>query len=389
MDCVFFYLFASLTFLIGGGLWLFNRRITWIEWLGGTAVGFALAGLFHLLAVSGATRDVETWSGQLVQGRHYAAWQEYYEYAVYRTEWYTDTETYTDSDGHTQTRTVMRSRQVFDHWEPTSRWHSDSFGVSSNIDTSYSIDRTFWYGLAERFGGYQSTPGHRSTWEHNSRMIGGDPNDYVTSNRTGYVQPVTKLVRFENKVRATPTTFSYPPVPANIKVFPYPANDNPFASDRLIGTATLVDLLAFDQMNARLGPKKRVNVVMVGLGNRDSMAAQWQEAAWIGGKKNDVVITWGGLNDRPTWVRAFGWTDSKTCLRQLESIVLENGAKTSTLPLIEAEIVRDYRLKDWDKAFAHIRVPAPMWAAYWYFGVAIVAQVGFWWWANLNGMDKK
>lgn len=232
------------------------------------------------------------------------------------------------------------------------------------------------------------TLGDRETGEHNSRMIGGDPNDYVTSNKTGYVQPVTKLVMFENKVRATPTTFSYAPVPVTAKVFPYPVNDNPFSSDRLVGSAAVIDLLTFDQMNARLGPTKRVNVILIGFSDRDSIVAQWQEASYVGGKKNDIVITWGGPNSKPTWVRAFGWTDPKTCLRQLESIVLENGAKTETLPLIEAEIIRDYRLKDWEKSFAHIRVPLPMWAAWWYFGVAIVGQIGFWWWSNRNEFDK-
>ena len=167
-----------------------------------------------------------------------------------------------------------------------------------------------------------------------------------------------------------------------------PASDDAFRSDRLVGTASLLNLTEFDRMNARLGPSKRVNVILVGMGNRDSMAGQWQEAAWYGGKKNDVVITWGGLNTHPTWVRAFGWTDSKTCLRTLESLVLERGMTDVTLPLIETEIRRSYRLKDWDKAFAHIRVPPPAWAVWTYFIVTISAQVGFWYWAHSSEFSK-
>jgi hypothetical protein len=52
------------------------------------------------------------------------------------------------------------------------------------------------------------------------------------------------------------------------------------------------------------------------------------------------------------------------------------------LPLIEQEIRTDYRLKDWDKAFAHISVPAAPWAVWTYFSVMVVAQVIFWIWAD-------
>ena len=238
--------------------------------------------------------------------------------------------------------------------------------------------------MAGKFGGYRQVPGDRHTGEHASRQIDGDRYDYATDNHTGWVEPVTKLVKFENKVKATPTTFSYPKVPSNIQVFPYPNNGNPFSSDRLIGSAAIIGTFAFDQMNARLGPAKKVNVIMVGFGNRDQMAALWQEAAWIGGKKNDVVICYGGSTSKPDWVRAFGWTDAKACLRKLETIVLDNEVRVETLPLIEHTIISDYRLKDWERSFAHIRVPAPMWSLWAYLTVAILFHVSYWWWAQRN-----
>lgn len=387
MDVIWFYLFAVIPAVAGGVIWATGRKVVWGEWVGGSAIGFALAGIFHLLAQSGQTADWETLSGELMHGRHRAAWQEYYEEAIYRTEYYTTTEFYTDSNGKSRTRTVQKSRRVFSHWEPRRRWHKDEFEVSSNIHTTHGIDRALYYKIADSWGGVEPVAGRRRTGEHNSRMIGGDPSDYVTRSK-GYVWPVTSHRRFENKIKATPTTFSFAKVPDGIAVFPYPDNNNPFESNRLLGTAAKsVNRFAFDQMNARLGPKKKVNVILIGFGDRDSMAAHWQEASWVGGKKNDVVICYGGPADKPTWARAFGWTEKKTCLRNLETIVLDNGVSTEVLPRIADAIIEGYVLKDWSK-FDYIRVPAPPWAIWTYLCVAITAQGLFWWWAHHNEFEK-
>lgn len=380
MDIIWFYVFAVIPFLVGGILWATGRNVVWGEWLGGVAIGFVMAGIFHAIAMHGQTSDVETWSGQLTDGRHIARWQEYYEEAVYRTETY---QSGTDSKGNPEYST----RQVFSHWESHKRWHDDQYHVNSNIGTHYEISKDEYYTIAKTWGGVTAVPGKRTTSEHDSKMIGGDPNDYIMSNKTGYLWPVTKRVNFENRIKATPTTFSYAEVPSTMKVFDYPENRNPFMSDRLLGSATLINLFEFDRMNARLGPTKKVNVILVGFGDKDSMMAQWQEAKWIGGKKNDVVICWGGSNKQPAWARAFGWTEKKTCLRQLESIVLENGVTDATLPLIEAEIKSGYTIKDWKK-FDYIKVPAPTWAVVTYILVATTAQALFWWWARANDFTK-
>lgn len=374
MDIIWFYVLAVIPFLVGGLLWYSGKEVNWLEWVAGSLIGFAMAGTFHWIAMDSQTADIETWSGQLIAGRHIPRWHEYYETAVYRTEY----------SGSGKNR---RSYTVFDHWESHTTWHDDEYTIDSNIDTTYEVDLPAFDKIAKTWGGVHAVQGRRSTSAHNSRMIGGDPDDYVTKN-TGFIWPVTKLVKFENRIQATPTTFSYAKVPEKIQVFHYPPNKNSFTSDRLVGSAVVVDTFKFDQMNARLGPTKKVNVIAVGFGTRDSSAAQWQEAAWIGGKKNDIVICFGGLNKSPTWVRAFGWTEKKTCLRQLESIVLDKGFVEETLPLIEAEIRADYVLKDWKK-FDYIRVPAPMWSIWTYISVAGVCQALFWWWARNNEFSKE
>lgn len=366
MDVLTFYILACIPFFVGAGLWLWKHQVVWQEWIGGTVLGFVLAAIMHLLSTLGQTGDVETWSGHVIKAVHYPRWVEEYQQM--------HTTTVSDGRGGSTTITYFTTeyRTHHEHWE-----------AYSNIDSEIGISQAKYHEMVREFG---PSPPERP---NKSGFSSGDRNVYPTYNRTrGELYPVTKLVSFENKIKATPTTFSFPKVPPAIRVYPYPSNNDPWRSDRLIGTAATLDTYLFDQMSARLGPRKKVNLILVGFGNSDSSMAEWQQAAWIGGKKNDVVICWGGLNRSPTWVKAFGWTDKKMCLRALESIILEEGMLNSTLPSIEREIIASYEKKDWDKSFAHIRVPAPMWSIWTYIVLAIAGQTFFWLWAHSNDHSK-
>lgn len=365
MDIIFFYLFACVPVGVGLVLWIKSREVVWQEWVAGSVLGFIMAGIFHLIAAFGQTSDLETWSGHIIKATHHPRWVEEYQQMHTRI---------VGSGNNTSTEVYFTTEY---------RTHGEYWDADTNINSNFRISQDFYNTIADGFGNKGQEVGYKPGFH------GGDRNIYPTINFNSHEKyPVTKLVSFENKVRATPTTFSYAKVPKHIDVYPYPANANPLASNRLLGTAQEVDLLMFDRLNARIGPWKQANLILVGFGDRDSSAAHWQESAWVGGKKNDVVLCWGGPNGKPSWTRAFGWTDSKTLLRNLETIALANGVSTETLPLLEREIERSYKLKDWHGAFAHIKVPAPSWAVVTYFMVATIAQLAFWYLAHANEYRK-
>lgn len=377
------YIIALLPVIGGLFAWIFCKRIALVEWTGAAAVGFLLAGLIHLIALHNMTADVETWSGHIIQAREFSAWKEYYEYAVYRTEYYEEEESYTDSEGRSRTRTVTHSRQVFDHWEPTTRWHDINWACYSNINTSYNINQKSYNWYVDMFKDKHAVPGDRETMEHNSHMIEGDPNDYVADNKTGFISPITKSVYFENRIKAAPSTFSFIQVSKNIPVYDYPANSDPFRSDRLLGEANkAVSLMAFDQMNARLGPKKRVNVILIGFGDMDSSIAEYQKAKYIGGKKNDLILCYGN-----NWARVYGWTENELVKRNLETILLDNQINDAILSLIEKEIEANYVLKDWKK-FDYISIEPPKWAIPVLLIVMFMTQAILWVWFSNNDVDK-
>ena len=388
----FFYLWAIVIAVIDACLWVKSHRVVWWEWAASASLALLLAVIFQFASVSGMTADTETWSGRVTEATHIGAWDEYYEEAIYRTERWTTTETegYTDSAGKRKTRTVTKhhSKRVFDHWDPRRRHHGDEYRGSSDLGY-VNVDADRYRLIVSQWGGEQSYPGDRTTSEHKSRMIGGDPNDYQVVNKNGFITPVQTTKAFENRIKAAPTTFSFPPVPPGVAVFEYPENRDTYASDRLLGTANSIGTLAWDQMNAALGFTKKVNVIACGFGpDADSSIAQWQRAKWVGGKKNDVVICYGGGTiSRPTWCVVFGWSDSNVCKHNLETIVLDNQMISSVTLLIRDEIMKNYEKKNW-RDFDYISIEPPTWSYFLFIGIMLLVQSAMWFFFLTNPESK-
>lgn len=385
-----FWATSFLITCVGCVCWFTTKRIVAWEWLITAGVAFIVAGICQVASISGMLADKETWSGQITEVRHIPAWVEYYEYAVYRTETRVGHRTVSDGNGGTTTETYTYTEEVFDHWEPDTCNHPETWHKGDNFGREWSIDRSEYLALIQLFGKEQPTKGDRSTWKHASRLLSGDPNDYVGVNVKGWVQPVTVWKSWENRVKAAPSVFSFPPVPPEIKVFDYPGNSDPFTSERLLGTAqSTITTLSWDQMNARLGPTKKVNVIAVGFGPSDSSIAEHQRAKWIGGRKNDLVLCYGGPDaQRPTWVKVFGWSDSDVCKHQLQTLLLDHPVNNQIIPLIEQQVREGYTIKDWHD-FDYLRVEPPTSAFVWFFSILAVVQGGLWTFFMLNDERKR
>lgn len=359
---LFCYLISIIPLIIGGILWIKKKEINLWEWLAGGLSGFVLTGIFHLIAFHGMTADTETWSGEVTGATFYPYWMEYY----------TTTTTSTDADGNTTTT-------VHHHWVP----HPEEWEVDTNIG-SFNISQTKYNELRGKFGGRQDT--HRA---YKSNFHHGDPNIYQLVNTTSWIEPVTQPRHFTNRVKAAPTTFSYPKV-TDTRVFEYPENEDRFVSDRLLGTANVINKREFDLLNSRLGPTKKVNIIMVGYPAGVGMdVAFQQEAKWIGGKKNDLVICFGGTTpSKPEWVKVFGWSESYEAKNNIETIVGTNGVSNKVLPLIEKEIMSNYTKKDWKK-FDYISVPTPFWVYPSVILTMIATQIGLWLFFLNNDVRKE
>ena len=352
------YVMCMLPAIFGGVMWLLKKSITWWEWAAGVGLAFLISAIMHAMIIYGMTSDTETWSGWVMETVHYPYWHEYY----------TTTETTTDSKGN-----VTGTRIVHHHID-----HPEHWGCYDNIGGYHGITRDFHVSLKGSFGGKIVT---KRPWK--SSFDRGDRNTYHTPNETEYVEPVNIAKSFENRVKAAPSVFSYTKVPDTVKVFEYPYAKDWNQSKRVLGTSD-INIRSWDQMNARLGPTKKVNVILCFFSDKDSGYGQWQEAKWIGGKKNDLVLCCGGEpGESAKWSYVFGWTESELVKRNLESILLENPVDTTIIPIIEAETIANYELKDWSK-FDYITIEPPGWCFILLFFLMLASQGGFYYWAHIN-----
>lgn len=374
----FFYIFALLPVAIGAYLFYKNNSIVWGEWLGASAAAFALAGIMHYVAIRGMTDDVETWSGYITKVSHHPEWVEH---------WVdTHVETYTvgsgkDATTHTRTWTTDEYDTHPEHWVA----HRD-FGTL--IDEE-NISEVVFDEISVKFGNRLFTDG-KQPLNHNGRRHKGDNKIYSVRNEEGIIIPVTVNQTFENRIKASPSIFSFTKVPTNISVFPWPQNFDWMRSDRLLGTASiLINQNKFDCMNSMLGPRKKVNVIMVGFVNEGPEYGQWQQASWIGGKKNDIVLCFGGATTKQNakWVYVFGWTENELVKKNLESILLNNLINDEILPLVSKEISLNYKIKDWSK-FDYISIEPPTWSYWTYFILMGIIQTSLYVWFHSNDYSK-
>lgn len=390
-----FYIFSLIPLVIGLVIWLKSDKVILQEWLGAAAAAFIISIVMHIVAAKGMTSDSETWSGQVSSVQYIPRWKEYYEEAVYRTEYYTVNETRTRTVGsgknsrtESYTVRVQKSKQVFDHWESHRRWHEARWNCETDLNQSFSISEGDYNRIVSRFGKSEPRAGRRRTGEHASRMLEGDPNDYFGVNVNRWCEPVTDKRSFENRVKACPSVFSFIKVPTNINVFPYPNNTDIFRSNRLLGEARKIDALKFDQLNSFLGARKKINLIMVGFKDADSMLAEYQKASWIGGKKNDLVLMYNvNSTGTVTWTRVFGWSESEICKRNIESILLSKPIDDTLLPLLSSEITANYTIKDWSK-FDYLTIEPRTGHYVWFFIILGLTQIGLYVYFHHNEFSK-
>lgn len=363
MGFLTFYLIALLPVVIGGVLWVTRREMHHWEWLGGTAAAFTVAGAMHGAAVSSMTADTEVWSGEVTHVRFRPEWRE--RYTV------THTTTTTNSDGSTSTQTYTTTHYTT---------HPDKWYAHTTLHQELDISAARYREIGSNFGGESTKKrGVRSTWRESSTVVGGDPYDYLVYNRSRHIEPVIRGVSFSNRVKATPSVFSYRKLSEEeASALPdYPEARNVWRSDRVIGAPVSIRL--WDEMMAKLGPEKKVNLILVRLPSQTD--ATDLEAKWIGGKKNDLVLCYG-----TGWSYVFGWTEQEMVKRTLETLLLGD-VGDSMLPEIEAIVREHYELVDWSK-FGYLSLEPRRVHYVILLLVMVLTQAGLHWYFLLNDLDK-
>ena len=105
-----------------------------------------------------------------------------------------------------------------------------------------------------------------------------------------------------------------------------------------------------------LGPRKQVNVIIVLTTVQDPNFANALRAAWLGGKKNDVVVVVGSSTyPKVDWTRVFSWSDNEAFKIGLADAIQDKGAldPVDTTTLIGGWVNRDFSRKHM-KGFSYL-----------------------------------
>lgn len=234
----------------------------------------------------------------------------------------------------------------------------DSKGSCDQVcQTCYEHDYDVDWNLRSTIGTFRIDGVSRQGLKEPSRWTVAQVGDPVsdTHHFTNYIKGAR-----ENVFNRQGTKISYP-----IPAYPSAIYDY-YKINRAIDTNGLV--LNINQWNSEislalrtLGPTKQVNLVIVFTPNPEDFADQL-EAAWLGGKKNDVIVVIGNTRNEIKWVKVISWTkneDFKVALRDnLRQMTLEDPrvVVTAIATTINKSFVRR-SMKEFEYLEYHVEPP--------------------------------
>lgn len=351
-------------------LWKFHHEIKWWELTIPFAVAIALIIGFKILGERNATKDSEIWGGWVVNARYYEDWNEY----IHQT----CTRTVSCGKDCTTIETYDCSYVAYypEYWQI-----EDSNGQNSLISKGHYNKLVSKHGTRPRFVDmgrhYYSDDGdmYQSTWPRTEET------------RTD----VTTEHEYENRVQASRSVFSYrkiSPEAANVEgLFDYPETTL-FRYPSVLGDCGPNTKLANEKLrrhNTKLGAKKQVRMWVICTDSTDPMFGQDQEAYWVGGNKNEVVLVKG-----QGWVHVFSWTDHKEPLIETRDFVVAMDAfdPVAAVDFMAQKIDLEFQRKHFED-FSYLTVETPTWAIWTTWGLVLLTSCGITWWNINNGYYER
>ncbi|MFH1098948.1 MAG: hypothetical protein V1723_03445 [Candidatus Uhrbacteria bacterium] len=142
------------------------------------------------------------------------------------------------------------------------------------------------------------------------------------------------------------------------------------------------------EINGNLGVLRKVNIIVVAVDTADPEYADALAAAWLGGKKNDLIVAIG-VSPSPTiaWIRVISWTKSDAMKAEIQSRIMELGTLRGpeALSIIAEEVNNKFvRRPMADFAYLKASIEPPPWIMWTLFVLGILAALGLQWyfWEN-------
>jgi hypothetical protein len=342
-----FFVLLLVPGVVGLLFYLFSdARITGKEFALMMAVQVVVAGISAGIIYYANTHDVEIWNGRVTKKtreevtcshEHCCAWT-----------------TYTYACGKSTCSGVRCSGYCKDHPFDV------DWPVYTSLGERIEIDRLSRQGLEQPPRWTTAIVGEPSSTEHS----------------------------YENYIKAAPDTLfrrtqkqiaSLPPYPD--RVYDYYRSQSFYPIGLTVFNAAVWNK-ELNEVNAKLGKSKQVNIFVVPVLNKPRDYFYDLETAWLGGKKNDVIIVAGVNADlQYQWVEVMSWTKSeilKVTIRDelmVEGVMNPQVAVPAIEDLVQKHFVRR-EMKDFEYLKSSITPTPNEWFVSLLLGIGVAVIMG-------------
>ena len=222
----------------------------------------------------------------------------------------------------------------------------------------------------------------------------GDEYSCAWQNDSLRAIPVTTLHYYENRVKvADQSVFHFREVDtADIRRFnlkEYPNIVNGYEMDALIGDNSpdaKTNNKKFKYLNALLGHKKEVRILVLLFQNQSVEAGLYQEWHWSGANMNEFVVTIGIDKERNVkWCHPFSWTRAEQLKADVKYFV-QNQKKLDLGALagfMGKEVDRQFQRRDFAE-FDYLTIEPPTWTVVLTYFLTICLNLGISLWIIRN-----
>lgn len=324
----------------------FREYTLWWEALIPIGASIITILIFKYAAETYSTRDIEYWNGTIQYTAYYEEWNEY----IHRTC------SYTDSDGNTHTYDCSYVD-----------WHPEFWVITDNNELTEEISQIEYNRLMKLFGNSTFVDMHRDY-----HSVDGDMYiSYWPKTEDTREIMVTKH-SYENRIQASNSVFNFAEVtPEEIQMYDlkeYPKIDRNHKQRHLLGDDNKKVERQLELLNARLGKDKELTLFIIDFGMNSKHSAEFQEAYWKGGNKNEVIVCIGSSDlsaddafaHKPkyiNWSYVITWSENQLLKINIRNYLAHNPTLdyNTLIPFLEEELSKNFERKHFAD-FSYLKV---------------------------------